>query len=288
MSTDLETWWSQGRHRAVPVGGSDHDVFVWASGADDAPIVTLLHGWPTSSWDWAGVVPALTDRHRVLAPDLLGLGASAKGDDVPYDIVSQADMVEALWRLDGVTRTRLVAHDVGTIVAQELLARVLEGRCAVSITDVVWLNGSLDPSAYRPTPAQEALADPVLGPQLVALIGEDSFAEGLAAVHGVAPDPAHLHQHWLAMSRDEGHLGTPRFLGYIAERAAAADRLLGAVRDAEVPMRFVWGLADPVSGAAQLDAIRAVRPDADVIALPDVGHYPHTEATEAVIAAITG
>ena len=71
------------------------------------PWLTLLHGFPTSSWDWAPVAPALAARYRLLALDFLGFGASAKPRRHRYRIAEQADLVEALWRHHGVTSTAL-------------------------------------------------------------------------------------------------------------------------------------------------------------------------------------
>jgi len=52
------------------------------------------------------------------------------------------------------------------------------------------------------------------------------------------------------------------------------------------PLKFVWGMADPVSGAHMAEVIRERRPGADIVALPDVGHYPQQEAPTAVITAV--
>ena len=55
---------------------------------------------------------------------------------------------------------------------------------------------------------------------------------------------------------------------------------------ADLPIRFVWGMADPVSGAHMLEVIKERRPGADIVELADVGHYPQLEAPERVAAAI--
>lgn len=282
MTDTLEQWWSGGVPQVVEVGGSPFVLFERELGRPDGPCIALLHGWPTSSWDWAPIAPALAAEHRVVAPDFLGLGASSKGGGVPYDIRSQADAIVELWELLGVDRTAVVAHDFGTIVTQELLARRAEGSLTVELTDITWLNGSLDPSRYRPTAGQLALLDPDHGSAMAALIDRDLFANGLAAVHGHTPTAAELTQHWLAMSRLDGHLDSPRFLGYIDDRAADAARLLGAFVEADLPMQLVWGLADPVSGAEQLDGLRSLRPDLEVREIADAGHYPHTERPDLV------
>lgn len=96
------------------------EVFVRRSGT--GPVVTFLHGWPTSSHDFHATAPLLDDSATLLFLDLPGYGASAKPDGA-YPIAGQADVVAAVWQHLGVEQTVVVAHDVGTIVAQELVAR---------------------------------------------------------------------------------------------------------------------------------------------------------------------
>ena len=72
------------------------------------------------------------------------------------------------------------------------------------------------------------------------------------------------------------------------ERTLHAERWLSALGAYDGPLHIVWGLADPVSGACVLDALRPLVPGARVDALPGVGHFPMSEATRSVAAAIRG
>src|SRR5438105_15957794 len=98
------------------------------------PAMTLLHGFPSSSHDWAKVAPALAERHALLMPDFLGFGASDKPAEHDYSLHEQADLVEALWAREGIEATVLVVHDYAVSVGQELLARRAEGALAVDLT----------------------------------------------------------------------------------------------------------------------------------------------------------
>jgi hypothetical protein len=77
------------------------------------PAVVLLHGFPLSSYLWRGLIPALAARHRVLAPDLLGLGTSDKPTGAPLDIRAQAGYVTELLTHLGIDRVALVGHSTG-------------------------------------------------------------------------------------------------------------------------------------------------------------------------------
>src|SRR5438477_11937704 len=110
---NLADWHASGTH--VDLCG--HRIFVRVAG--QGPGLTLLHGFPTSSWDYARVAPLLAGRRTLLALDFLGYGHSAKPRDVDYALALQADIVEAAWKHHGVTETAILAHDLGDAVTEE-------------------------------------------------------------------------------------------------------------------------------------------------------------------------
>ena len=172
----IQDWWSDGER--VELGADGRHLFVRRMGA--GPSMTLLHGFPSSSHDWAKVAPALAERHSLLMPDFLGFGASDKPPEHDYSLHEQADLVEALWARDGVTATIVVAHDYAVSVAQELLARRADGALSVDLQAVHLLNGGLYPDVHRPQPIQLALLDREQGPQISALATEELFVAGTA------------------------------------------------------------------------------------------------------------
>ena len=68
---------------------------------------------------------------------------------------------------------------------------------------------------------------------------------------------------------------------YLDERVRYARRWHGAVRDWPKPLGFVWGLQDPVASTNVLAGLRELRPDAPVVELPGLGHYPQIEDPDA-------
>ncbi|MFE6844808.1 alpha/beta fold hydrolase [Streptomyces sp. NPDC057686] len=274
--------WTEGG-AAVRIGG--HSVFVRQDGPAQGSPVTLVHGFPTSSHDWAAVVPALVGAGlRVTTLDLLGFGESDKPRRHRYSVPDQASLVEEVWRRYAIGTTALVAHDYGVSVGQELLA-----RDPARITRMAWLNGGLYPDLHRPVPIQRLLHGP-LGPLLAPLTTQRRFAASLRTVLGRPVHEEDLHDLWAAASRAGGHRLAPRLLRYIDERRRHAVRWTSALEGFSGPTLFVWGPADPVSGAHVLPRIRARMPRARVVELagpPAVGHYPQLEDPEAVAAALT-
>jgi len=258
-------------------GGAERTVFRARLGA--GPVMTLLHGFPSSSHDWAKAAPLLSSRHTLLAPDFLGFGASEKPVEHRYSLHEQADLVEALWAAEDVRATVLVAHDYGVSVAQELLARAREGALAVELTSVHLMNGGLYPELHRPQPVQSALLDPEQGPRISELVNEELFVAGLgptfAPGYDASGDSADI---WAATSREGGERIGHLLIAYIADRERHGERWVRALETTTVPLSFVWGMLDPVSGAHMLDRIRERLPEASFTALEDVAHWPSLEA----------
>lgn len=83
--------------------------------------VVLLHGIPTWSYLWHGVLPSLAAACRVLAPDLIGFGFSDRRDTFDRSIARQAEMIEGWMQRLGIERAAVVGHDIGGGVALRLV-----------------------------------------------------------------------------------------------------------------------------------------------------------------------
>jgi pimeloyl-ACP methyl ester carboxylesterase len=282
---DIDAWWAGGERIALTLGGERREVFVRRAGAG-API-TLLHGFPSSSHDWAKVVPALAERHALLMPDFLGFGASDKPREHDYSLHEQADLVQALWAHEGIDATLLVAHDYAVSVAQELLARRAEGKLAVDLHALTLLNGGLYPDLHRPQPTQTALLDPEYGPKIGELMTEELFVQGMrptfAPQFGAEHDSAEI---WRSMKRDDGQLNTHLLIRYMTDRERHEQRWVAALEQTDVPLSFVGGMLDPVSGAHMAQRIAERLPAAPRLELADVAHWPQLEAPERVARAL--
>jgi pimeloyl-ACP methyl ester carboxylesterase len=286
MST-IEQWWADGEHVPLLLGGSGDERAIFVRTLGTGPSMTLLHGFPSSSHDWAKIAPALAERHTLLMPDFLGFGASEKPPAHDYSLREQADLVEALWARTGVEQTILVVHDYAVSVAQELLARRAEAALAVELSSVHLLNGGLFPELHRPQPTQTALLDPEHGPRIGELINEQLFVGGLAPTFAEDFDASEdSRAMWLAMSRDDGQRLGHLLIRYITDRERDEARWVSALEQTDVPLSFVWGMLDPVSGAHMAERIAERLPNSPLLALADVAHWPQLEAPERVLAAL--
>jgi pimeloyl-ACP methyl ester carboxylesterase len=179
----------------------------------------------------------------------------------------------------------VIAHDYSVTVTQELLARRAEERLAVELEAVWLLNGGLYPDLHRPEPVQVALADPEQGPQLSAALTEELWVQALSPTFAPGFDArADSADLWIAAT--EGGVVLHRLIAYMEERRQHEARWVGALETTDVPLSFVWGMLDPISGAHVAQRIRERLPGAPLLALEDVGHWPQLEAPDRVIGAL--
>ncbi|HWW61096.1 MAG TPA: alpha/beta hydrolase [Thermoanaerobaculia bacterium] len=237
-----------------------------------------MHGFPTASWDWHSLWPELTARWRIIAPDMIGYGFSAKPRHYGYSLNDQADLYENLVKTLSVRRVHLLAHDVGDSVAQELLARQ-----TLDIASVCLLNGGILPEAHRATRIQKLLAGP-LGPLIGRFLSERRFRTSFARVFAVKPSEAELADFWRLIAFNDGRRIAHKLIGYIAERRKYRDRWVGALRTT-IPLRVINGPEDPISGAHMMARLREEVPGVDIVSLPGIGHYPQVEDPAAVLQA---
>ena len=131
-----------------------HQIFTCRH-AGSGPLLLFLHGFPSSSYDWRATL-GLLDECSWLTLDFLGFGLSDKPRDAVYSLFDQADIVEQLVAGEPCPVV-LVAHDMGTSVATELLARDLEGTLSFRLAGVLLFNGSVIIARASLTWAQTAL-----------------------------------------------------------------------------------------------------------------------------------
>lgn len=265
-----------------------HEIFCRTHGAGEEALV-CVHGFPTASFDWAPLWPKLVEKHaHVIALDMIGFGFSSKPRGHRYSLLEQMDLHQALLAHRGVKRVHLLAHDYGVSVAQEWLARNLEGRSGTpTLLDVVLLNGGLFPETHRATGTQKLLLGP-LGPLVVRLMNERRFASSFRIVFGPAtrPTPEQMHDFWRLVAHNDGHRVAHEVIRYIVERRENRARWVGALQNTSVKVRLINGPVDPVSGAHMVERYKELVPNHDVVLLPGIGHYPQVEAPAAVLASL--
>jgi pimeloyl-ACP methyl ester carboxylesterase len=282
FNSRVDAW----RERGSDEEFRDRRIHVFGRGGR-GPLLLLLHGFPSSSYDWRLLLEKEAE-HAVLAPDFLGFGLSEKPRDHEYTLHWQADMVEELVRgSDHDGPVFFVAHDMGTSVANELMARDIEGSLDIGLAGGLLLNGSMVQDAASPTLGQRILRSAV-GGLFSRLSSERFFRQQFGSIfspdHPLTREEA--EDQWELICADGGRTINHKTIAYMDERFKHAERWHGAIRDWEKPLSVAWGMLDPVATEQVLDAVITLRPSAPVTRFEDLGHYPQIEDAGRVAGAL--
>jgi pimeloyl-ACP methyl ester carboxylesterase len=290
--TSSAGWEAIGRYRHF----ADERIFTVdapAIGPERHPPLLVLHGFPTSSFDYAAVLDGLRAGRRVLLIDLLGFGLSAKPDRA-YSMDLQADLAAAYLAELGISRVALLTHDMGDTVGGELLARRADHEWPVEVTQRVVTNGSIYIEQAHLTDGQQMLLSL---PDALLPEGVPIDAAGLTRSlrDTFSPSTPETPEGWpedpvppaaAQIVHDDGQRVLPRLIRYIEERRANERRFTGAIESDPSPLHVVWGLDDPIAVPSMVDTLLAARPDATAIRLENVGHYPMVEAPARFLEAV--
>ncbi|MFE2559406.1 alpha/beta fold hydrolase [Streptomyces sp. NPDC059352] len=277
MTTVLPT-----HHRTVTVRG--HDIAYREAGPADAPVLLLLHGFPTSSRMFRDLIPLLADDYRLIAPDHLGFGRSAAPSATDFDYTFAeltaltAEFTEAL----GLDRFALYIQDYGSPIGLRLALAHPE-----RITAVISQNGNayeegLGADAWAPvlalienrTPETE---EPVRGIRSLDGI-RWQYETGVPAEYRDLLDPDSWHHDAALMARegqDEIQLG---LIADYGTNFALYPAFQEYFRTSGVPLLAVWGEGDQVFVPAGAEAFRRDLPDAEIHLLPTAHFALETHA----------
>jgi len=288
----IKDWSSQGKY----IEFNGHQIFVHASGPKSKEGVLVVHGYPGSSWDFAGVVGPVSKHARIVVPDMLGFGQS----DSPltgtfkdnFSLLKQADLYEAVAASEGLETVILVAHDMGQTVGLELMARQEENKLPFRIKHAILLNGSTIIDLIQTTPGQQAslkLPDQALEKPAP----REDWYNDLRPTYGAK---MHAKPDELQMNMDcqvaqiyakDGALVMSNIVRYLLERQEFYDRWVGTFTGFHsAPMTVIWGLDDPVALEPMADRVKTWRPETDLYKREGIGHWPSIETPEFIADAI--
>ena len=261
-------------HRYATVAG--REIFYREAGRPDAPVIVLLHGFPTSSVMFRDLIPELADRYRVIAPDYLGFGYSDAPpvEEFHYTFDALADLTAGLLAQLGVTTYAMYVQDYGAPVGWRLALRDPQ-----AVTAIITQNGNGYDAGFVPegweavwnyqreqTPETAGLLRQFLSFEATRM----QYLAGVPDPSVVSPDTWH-HDYALLSRPGNDAIQLALFLDY-----ASNPRLYPALHDylrtSSVPLLAVWGDKDPFfgPGGARAFAEDAVDPE---IHLRDGGHF---------------
>jgi len=242
----------------------------------------LLHGMAGSSDTWRAVLPQLAKRYRVIAPDLLGHGQSAKPRS-DYSLgafaVSLRDLLDEL----GVARVTVVGQSLGGGVAMQFVYQhpdycqrlVLISSGGLG-QDVGWTLRLLS------APGAELLM-PLIAPPPVVRAGE-KLRSWFSAANIQSPRGAEMWSAYSSLSDAQTRQAFLRTLRSVVDyRGQAVSALNRLHLTAEMPLLVIWGDEDHIIPVDHGYALSEVRAGCRLEVLPGVGHFPHVEKPAEVV-----
>ena len=290
-----DDWRSYGGYftwRPTEEDASPVEVFHIEIGDPDAPVLLLIHGWPTSSIDWFDVANQLSGSFRVCALDFPGCGFSDKPQGWGYSLARDEELVEHyLSKVIGADAVVVVGHDRGDSVALLHAARCADGRSAARLEHLVLSNGNIFLPLSNLTPVQRRLLDKESGPQIAAALTPSQLAEALGANTFTPPrnagDPE-VEALTATFNHADGVKVLHETIQYLVERSQNEEIWLTVLAEASFPVTVIWGLYDTVSPPRVASYVwneyLMLRPRGNrLYFVPDANHYLQVDRPDAFV-----
>jgi pimeloyl-ACP methyl ester carboxylesterase len=265
--------------------GEGHRIFVLQEGR--GPDLVLVHGFPSSSHDFAAALPLLTQRFRVTAFDQLGFGFSDKPGSASYSLLDQGRRAGEIVRALGVSQAWVLGHDMGLTVAVEMLCRQEASELGFALDGLVLCNGSHLVELAHITQLQKDLLTDEGAATFAATYDAERFAVALRFVWGDPSRASDLDLRAIAwwIVRGGGLAIIGRIARYNLERAEYAERWRPILSRTGVPIAVVWGDRDPIA-VFEIGRRLAEMARGPLTVLEGVGHFPQMEDPAAWAAAV--
>jgi pimeloyl-ACP methyl ester carboxylesterase len=251
------------------------EVFYREAGPSDAPVILLLHGFPTASHMFRDLIPLLADRYRLIAPDLPGFGQTKTPPRGTFDFTFErlTDVVEGFTEALSIDRYALYLFDYGAPVGLRLATRHPEQVSAIiSQNGNAYLDGFSDEwgpwQAYwrEPGDANREACRASLAPETIR-----DWQYGTGADRSLlSPDGSGLDIAYMARPGAE-EIQLDLILDYRSNVALYPD-FQAYFREHRPPLLAVWGRHDPAFLPAGAQAYRRDLPEAEIHLL-DAGHF---------------
>jgi pimeloyl-ACP methyl ester carboxylesterase len=273
-----EQWFNKGQLIKI----NNKEVFVYDS-KSDKPVLVILHGYPTCSYDYYKVLTILEEHFRVIIHDHIGFGYSDKPKDYSYSLIEQADIALLLWNILGVQKAHILAHDYGTSVATEIIARDnLFGLNDLNIKSITLCNGSMHVELAQLRMIQKLLLNKLTGPIMAKLTNKNVLAKNLKNIYydPTKLDDKEIEALWRMMIYKDGKKVIHQTTQYIKQRYTYWHRWIGALQQTELAINILWAKNDKVAIEKMAYVIHQETKNSKLKILDNLGHFPMLEDAE--------
>ena len=229
----------------------DKKIFVIDEGRDKPGTLVILHGYPTSSYDYYRVIPELAHYFRIVIHDHLGFGFSDKPDSLTYSLIDQADIALKLWSKLGLKSVSILAHDYGTSIAKEILARKNHNLIPLRINKMYLCSSSMRLEHLHLRNVDKLLKDRKLGKYISRLTSygyrkiKRKFKKD--NINYKLHQDYDIKDMWNQMDSTEGQKEVHFLSNFINERYTFWHRWTNALKETKIPVKIFWEKTDPVA-----------------------------------------
>jgi pimeloyl-ACP methyl ester carboxylesterase len=260
-------------YRRADVGGCQ--VFYREAGAGDAPALLLLHGFPSAGHMFRDLIPLLSDRYRVMAPDLPGFGQS----DMPprtkftYSFDHMAEVIDRFTEVVGLSRFAIYVFDYGAPTGFRIALKHPD-----RITAIISQNGNAYEEGLSEgwTPIRSYWQEPSAANRdaLRTFLSPETthwqYTHGVPDPTSVSPDGQSLDNFYLM--RPGAHEVQLDLFGDYKSNVALYPAFQKYFRTHQPPLLAIWGKNDPFFLPAGAEAFKRDNPRA-VVRFLDTGHF---------------
>jgi pimeloyl-ACP methyl ester carboxylesterase len=261
------------KYQSVDIDG--FKVFYREAGAADAPVLLLLHGFPTSSHMFRDLIPLLADRFRIVAPDLPGFGISDMPPpaDFAYTFDHIAAVIDRFTEVIGLSRFAIYVFDYGAPTGFRIAVKHPE-----RVTAIISQNGNAYEEGLSdgwnpiraywqdPSPANRDALRAFLAPETTRW----QYTHGVKDVSAVSPDGVALDNYYLA--RPGAHEAQLDLFGDYKSNVALYPAFQSYFRTYKPRFLAVWGKNDPFFLPPGAEAFKRDIPSA-IVRFFDTGHF---------------
>ncbi len=274
-------------YRTIDIDGTQ--IFYREAGPKDAPVVLLLHGFPTSSHMFRNLIPALSDTYRVIAPDYPGFGYSAqpKPSKFDYSFANVTNIIEKFTDRIGAKRYVIYMQDYGGPIGFRLALKNPQ-----RIAGFIIQNAAVDTSGWNPDIVKlfkpfwknrSADTEKPFRGFLTAQTTKWQYTQGSARASRVSPD-AWTHDQ-IGLDRNGNNAIQLQYLWNYQDNFTQYPKWQDYLKSEQPPVLITWGKNDPFFTLNNVDVIKKLVPKAEVN-LYDAGHFALETHSEEIAADI--
>ncbi|MBW0011724.1 alpha/beta fold hydrolase [Mycobacterium sp.] len=249
--------------------------------AGDGPAVLLIHGMAGSSATWHAIIPQLSKKYRVIAPDLLGHGMSAKprGD---YSLGAFAVFLRDLLDELGVDRATVIGQSLGGGIAMQFAHQHREHCERLALIGSGGLGPDLSPVLRILSAPGAEFVLPAVAPQPVLNLG-NKLGSWLTSAGVQSPRAGQMWHAYSSLSDRRTRQAFLRTLRSVVDYRGQAVSALNKIHlTAGMPVVLIWGAQDRIIPVAHAYAAHDALEGSRLEVLDGIGHFPHVEAPSAV------